>query len=198
MLNFQKVFDFLKGNISDSTTPANNTGETNPLIHTLQNMGNFASKVFPSRTITVNNSVEQNNPQNKQTFSEPEMKRLIYAESTNNPEAVSPTGAIGLTQMTKLAWQDVNDLRKKQNLPTYSFKQASNPTVSKEYGSTYLNTRIPQILQAHYPNIPINQITMLLYYNNRLNEYMKANGDLSKLSTEAKRYLNKILNLNLK
>ncbi len=88
------------------------------------------------------------------------MDKIYSIESSNNPNAVNPSGAKGYGQLMKKTWEDcVKEMGKNWNYDTDWMNKEKNKSVS-EY---YMNTKIPKMLK-HY-GIPDEIDTRLAAYN---------------------------------
>ena len=109
-----------------------------------------------------------------------DMDIIKTIESNNNPNAVSPAGAIGLYQIMPITLEDYNQMNKKK----YTAEQLFNPQVNKNIAEWYITKRIPQMLK-HY-KLPVNTNSILHAYNAGIGNVVK--GVLPK---ETKNYLTK-------
>jgi hypothetical protein len=127
-----------------------------------------------------------------------DIHRLVGPESSGNPYAIArgSDGKTyeGLTQMGVDAWEEVNNIRRKEGKKIYSYREGkNNPAASIEYGDTYLNVRVPELLEADA--LPVNPLMMLIQYGGWRDSWSKANGDINKMksSEKALRYFNNVL-----
>lgn len=191
MFDITKQFDELKNTIAPFASKLNevkdklgaNVGlNINPLGVTGLGLG--------AKTIETQGGPSPVNMNVKNYFSPSEINNVIQAESSNNPKAKSSVGAQGLMQIMPDTWDEINMIRKQRNLPTYNFNQSYNPKINREYGTMYLNERVPQILESL--KAPVNQITQLLYYHNGthgIDNYLKDPKNLTELTPTEKTYL---------
>ena len=92
---------------------------------------------------------------------------LIFAESSNNPNAKSDKNARGLMQITDPALTDYNTYKQAD----YTMDQMYDPSLNQAVGTWYLNQRIPQMLK-HY-KLPDTTEYRLWAYNAGIGNVVK-------------------------
>ena len=71
------------------------------------------------------------------------LQAIIQAESSGNPEAVSPVGATGLMQIMQPALTEYNQYKNAE----WTMHDMLNPKKNVRVGTWYFNERIPQMLR---------------------------------------------------
>lgn len=107
------------------------------------------------------------------------MIALMMVESSLNPKAMSPAGAVGLTQVTPIAALEVQRLRGEANYTPDLF----NPRISQSYGQEYLEYcigRTDSIEEA------------LMCYNGGMRQVLRHREGLP-LAIETENYYRKVL-----
>ena|SRR3990167_3815804 len=112
---------------------------------------------------------------------------IIQIESGGNPRAVSPKGAIGILQITPIVLEEYNQVEKRIiKGPLF------DPQVNIEYGQWYLRR-----LKDHYLKDKYTIERMLAAYNGGITRLRDVNYDVSKMSSETKNYVKKVMQIYL-
>lgn len=120
----------------------------------------------------------------------PDWDRLVVAviqvESNGDPNAISPAGAIGLMQITRIVLKEWNNNH--SATPDENIGRLFEPRFNVEIGTWYLKR-----LFHHYKCTTIEEIAMA--YNFGITRCKKINFDLSKTCRETRNYVKKIKEL---
>ena len=117
------------------------------------------------------------------------IKNIIEIESSNNPNAVSKMGAVGLFQIMPITLKDYNELHQIK----YTLEDLKNPIQNTKVGEWQLNKRLPEILR--HKNVPDSKLHRIIAYNRGGENLRKwyANGSkFEELPKETKNYLKKL------
>jgi hypothetical protein len=145
----------------------------------------------PSRIGVINPDVKSN----PNLFPDPLIDKLVFAESGGRPSATAigsdKNSYKGLMGMGQTAWDEVNQIRKTQGKQTYSFSMAHDAKLNREYGTTYMNERVPQLIDSL--DLPKNPLMGLILYGGWFKDMQKAKGDISKMPKSAQTYFRNVL-----
>lgn len=128
-------------------------------------------------------------------FNDELVGKLIGAESSGNPAAkaigIDSKPYKGLMGMGKVAWDEVNAMRKVKGMAEIPWSMAHDPTANKEMGTMYLNERVPEILKSL--NLPVNPLMVLIYYGGWFREMQRTKGNIDKMDKHARIYFDNVL-----
>ena len=109
---------------------------------------------------------------------------VINQESSGDPKAVSPKGAMGLMQIMPGTLQEYNQYNK----TAYQPKDLLNGDINKKIGTWYMYRRIPQMINHYRPGEGFTPEDQLWAYNAGLGNWNKGIKP-----AETKNYVEKIM-----
>ena len=113
--------------------------------------------------------------------------RVIKAESSYNPQAVSPKGARGLMQMMPDAWADVQ--ARVPDLKTFGYEDFwADEETNRRFGSEYLKIVQNYLPEEHRGSLP----HVLATYNYGIGNMKKIGYDLTRVPRETSDYIYRI------
>ena len=118
-----------------------------------------------------------------QSFSyDPLIQKIIMAESSGNPKAVSKKGAKGLMQI-------MDATAKQPGFGIKPLKDPFDPVENVRFGTEYFNA-----LMKRYDNDTVSALAAYNYGLGNVDKWRKKGSKVSKLPKETQNYINTILN----
>lgn len=119
---------------------------------------------------------------------------VAMIESSRNPDAIGDGGkARGEFQLHKPAWEQVSAARKAAGKPVYSWDNAHNRSIAREYARDYLSW-IEKSLTKHLGRAP-KPWEMYASYNRGVNGFLETKGIFNNLPPHTRRACSRLSSL---